>query len=73
MAEPLSSRGESVSVEEAIEFIEAYDEEDGSQPFVRYEIRVVYNNGNKIEGQFEDKNSAIQFLRNYVPPKLRSS
>lgn len=61
---------EKTSIEEAINFIEHYSEDSNPQPFVRYEVKVLYNNGNEVQGQFRDKDSAIQFLRNYVPPKL---
>jgi hypothetical protein len=59
------------SVEDAIAFIDGYDEEDSSQPIVRYEVEIRYNNEDRIEGQFADKESAIQFLRTYQRPLLR--
>jgi hypothetical protein len=56
---------ESVTVEEAITFIEGYV--GGSEPATidRYEIDVRYCNGDSIRGNFADKASAIQFLLNY--------
>jgi hypothetical protein len=59
------------SVEEAIAFIENYGEDSGSQPVVKYEIEVRYSNGDRIEGQFADKESATQFLRTYQRPLLQ--
>lgn len=53
-------------VEEAISFIEGYDEDESSKPFVRYEIEVRYKNGDRIEGSLTSKESAVQFLRAYV-------
>ena len=54
------------SPEEAIAFIEAYDDKDSVLPVLKYEIQLRYNNGDRIDAQFEDKASAIQFLGNYV-------
>jgi hypothetical protein len=55
------------NIDEAVTFIERYNERGQVDRFVRYEIRVLYNNGNKIDGAFIDKQSAIQFLRIYQP------
>jgi hypothetical protein len=61
------------SVRDAIEFMENYEEDDSSNPIVKYELEVRFNNGDQIEGKFADKESAIQFLRSYQPPELRPS
>ena len=53
------------SVEEAIAFIEKYNEQSEPQPVVKYEVQVLYSNGDRIEGQFADKRDAIKFLRAY--------
>jgi hypothetical protein len=58
-------------VEEAIAFIESYDEDGGPKPIVKYEVEIRYNNGDRIDGQFADKEGAIQFLRAYQPSVLR--
>ena len=50
-------------VAEAIAFIESFDESKPDTPFTRYEVGVRYSNGNEIRGQFNDKASAIAFLR----------
>jgi hypothetical protein len=56
---------ETVTVDDAITFIEGYI--GGSDPATidRYEIDVRYCNGDSIRGNFADKASAIQFLLNY--------
>ncbi|PRX38500.1 hypothetical protein CLV97_1562 [Planifilum fimeticola] len=72
----LPLHGEAVeceSVEQAVQFIQKYDKSGSSAPIVKYEIRIRYNNGDKIEAQFESKESAIQFLRSYQQPTLRPS
>ncbi len=60
------------SIEEAVAFIQEYREKPSTQPFARYEVEVLYNNGNKINGQFQDKASTVQFLRDYAPPAPRT-
>ena len=47
----------------AIAFIDSYDESKPHTPFTRYEVGVRYSNGDEIRGQFEDKATAITFLR----------
>lgn len=53
------------TVTHAVRFIERYDERQAVSGFVRYEIRVRYSNGDRIEGEFEGKSAAIQFLRGF--------
>lgn len=53
------------SIDEAIKIIEEYNEEQANRPVVRYEIELVYSNGDKIDGLFIDKTSAILFLRSH--------
>ena len=53
------------SIEEAIAFVEKYNEQSDPQPVLKYEVQILYNNGDRIEGQFADKMDAIQFLRAY--------
>lgn len=59
------------TVEEGIEFIETYQNPEDLLPVVKYEISIVYNTGDRIDGQFADKQSALEFLQNYQPPILR--
>lgn len=51
------------SIEEAIKFIEQYDETPRLEAFERYEIEVRYVNGDFIKANFQDKTKAIAFLR----------
>src|SRR5690606_24987677 len=57
------------TVEEAIDFIESYQNDNGSLPVLKYEIVVRYNNKDKVEGIFNSKESAIEFLESYAAPK----
>ncbi|HEV2379218.1 MAG TPA: DNA methylase [Terriglobia bacterium] len=60
---------ECASVEEAIAFIQRYEERRREAgPLVRYEIQVVYANGDRIEGRFSGKQDAIKFLAPFLPP-----
>jgi hypothetical protein len=62
------------SIEEAIEFIEKYNESSSLKPLVRYEIEIRYVNGDLINGRFEDRERAIHFLHTHhlpaSPPKI---
>jgi hypothetical protein len=53
---------EYLSVQDAIRFIETYQETPHQSPLVRYEVQVLYNNSDKIQGEFSSKGEAIQFL-----------
>lgn len=59
------------SVEEAIEFIEKYNESSSSNPILKYEIIIRYSNGDRIEAQFVEKEQAVEFLRGYLPPPIK--
>lgn len=59
------------TVDKAITFIERYNESGNSRPVVKYEIQIRYTNGDRIEGQFADKQAAIRFLKSYQTPRLR--
>lgn len=54
-----------LSVHEAINFIERYDEAAEPGPLVKYEVLIRYDNGDKVEGEFHDKAAAIVFLDAY--------
>lgn len=56
------------SVPDAIMFISEYSGEF-TLPVSRYEISIQYNNGDKIDGVFQTKDSAIEFLESYQSPK----
>jgi hypothetical protein len=51
------------NVTEAVTFIEGFDESNATEPFIRYEVGVTYNNGDEVRGQFKDKMTAVAFLR----------
>jgi hypothetical protein len=55
---------EARTVEEAINFIEGYQEASAASGFVRYELNVRYTNDDEIRGTFESKVEAIRFLNN---------
>jgi len=50
------------TVDEAIRFISNYKEDSKQFAFCRYEVLVVYINGNRISGEFGTKKEAMQFL-----------
>jgi hypothetical protein len=50
-------------VADAIAFIGSFSEATPLGSFARYEVGVRYSNGDEIRGQFEDKPTAISFLR----------
>lgn len=59
---------EVMTINDAVSLIESYDEGAGVSEFERYEIQIRFSNGNEITGRFNDKPSAIEFLRIYQPP-----
>jgi len=54
-----------MSVASAIQFIQDYEEDNAEYPFVKYEIQIRYNNGDKIDGQFQDKRDSLEFLQTF--------
>jgi hypothetical protein len=62
---PLSGNAvEYSSIADAIEFITHHEPKCGVQStFVRYEVQVWYSNGDRIQGQFGDRDGAVGFLR----------
>jgi hypothetical protein len=61
-----------ITVKEAIDFIENYRSKNGSEPVLKYEIIVRYNNDDKVEGIFNTKASAVEFLESYATPKPKA-
>lgn len=55
-----------VTIQQAVEFVVAYDEFRESGPLVRYEIQIRYNNGDKINAEFQEKGTTIDFLKAYL-------
>ncbi|USG64783.1 hypothetical protein NDK47_22070 [Brevibacillus ruminantium] len=62
---------EYASISEVLSFIETYDESNAVSEFVKYEIIVKYNNGDKINAEFRGKDSAIEFLKSFLPPVFK--
>ncbi len=56
---------EYMSSEEAIKFINDYNEEQANGEIVRYEVQIKYNNGDEVTGEFKEKATAIDFLSAY--------
>ena len=54
-----------VTVQEAIAFVDAYDESSAHGPLVKYEVIIRYDNGDKIDASFEDRATTIEFLQAY--------
>lgn len=54
---------EMTTIPAAVEFIEAYDEAPAVAGFVRFEVSVLYGNGDNIQGEFADKPTAVNFLK----------
>lgn len=60
---PLHGKGSSVKhIDEAIDFLNKYQEEGKSYPLVKFEIILQYNNGTKIDAVFMTRKEAIEFL-----------
>lgn len=53
------------SVEAAIRFLDQEPNVDVRLPIARFEIEIRFNNGNVIRGSFQDRSSAVEFLRQY--------
>jgi len=54
------------SITEAIDFLQDYSENKSKLQLSKYEIIIRYNNGDKIEASFKDKNDTISFLEKYL-------
>jgi hypothetical protein len=64
---PLHGQESSVnSINEAITLLKKYADTNEKLPFVKYEIIIKYNTGDKIEASFKDKKDAIKFLETYT-------
>ncbi|MES2387821.1 MAG: DNA methylase [Bacteroidota bacterium] len=51
------------TVTDAISFLLSYSDKNAELPILKYEIIIKYNNGDRIEGTFHERENAIQFLR----------
>ena len=56
------------TLDEAITFIQSYDEGARSHPVIGYEITVAYSNEDRITARLSDRLHALQFLQNYRIP-----
>jgi hypothetical protein len=54
-----------VTVQEAITIVDGYDETSANGPLVKYEVIIRYDNGDKIEAEFQDRATTIEFLQGY--------
>jgi len=61
---------ESTTIQDAINFIRTYREDRASPTLVRYEIQIIYLNGDKVSAEFKVKADAIDFLAGYLPVDL---
>ena len=57
---------EVATIDDAVKFIETYDESQPAAGFVKYEVIVRYSNGDSIQGEFTAKSAAVDFLRRLV-------
>ena len=58
---------EFATVEDAMRFIQCYEELAAVTAFERYELQVRYSNGDEIRGAFASKAGAVDFLRSLKP------
>ena len=56
---------ECVNVQQAITIVEGYNEASAHGPLVKYEVIIRYDNGDKIEAEFQDRATTIEFLQGY--------
>ena len=54
---------EVATVDDAVKYVENYDETKAATPFACYELTARYSNGDKITGEFSNKLDAVTFLR----------
>lgn len=51
-----------LTVHDAISFVEDYTDGSCTQPVMKYEITIIYNNSDRIEAEFAEKSDAIEFF-----------
>lgn len=64
------STAERFSIAEAVGFVNGYQVTEQPHPFRRMEVIVKFSNGNRVEGTFADRESAVRFLRGFEIPPL---
>ncbi|KGO86675.1 hypothetical protein [Flavobacterium suncheonense] len=61
------------SIEEALQYLSTKNFPNKlDNDLVRFEVKIVYNNNDKIEASFSDCDNAMAFLSNYKSPKLKA-
>lgn len=60
-------------IDRAIDFLKRYTETSGSLPIVKFEIEIKYNNGDKVEGTFYSRDTAINFLASFSFPRPQNT
>jgi hypothetical protein len=58
-------RNEFDNLSQAIQFLNRYEESRTADPLVKYEVQIRYDNGDKIDAEFQDKTRAVKFLQAY--------
>jgi hypothetical protein len=53
------------NVNDAIQFVAGYSEDEACEPLLKYEVQIRYNNGDKVDAQFNEKAGVIDFLEHY--------
>lgn len=59
---------ETATIDDAVSFVESYQEDALASPVDRYEIQIRYTNGDSILACFHDKHEAVRFLRTHQQP-----
>ncbi|WP_211329297.1 hypothetical protein [Ammoniphilus oxalaticus] len=60
---------EYTNIPDVITFIKGYEEcKTISAEFIKYEVIVRYNNGDRIDAEFKSKDSVVDFLESFLPP-----
>ena len=54
-----------IAIDDAITFVNDYDEIAPTGPLVKYEVVIRYDNGNRIDAVLDDKTATIEFLQSY--------
>jgi len=54
------------TIKDAIQFLDGYMEKRTNNKFVKYEIIIKYNTGDKIDASFRNKRDAMQFLMSFA-------
>jgi hypothetical protein len=54
------------NIQDAINYLSAYAQRPSTGDLYKIEITIKYNNGDKIEASFRDKNMALGFLKTYL-------